>query len=156
MTPFTALFRNLAALVLMALSLSGCASLMAERDPPVVSVENIRSLPNSGDGPRFEIVLRVANPNKEALDIAGISYSIDIQDRSLVTGVTNDVPRIEAYSEQTVTLNAGVNLIQVLRLLGDLGRTRSDALEYTFAAKIDFKGFIPTQRVKETGSLSLN
>lgn len=154
MKPALTFYRNLA-LLLAALTLAGCASLMAERDPPVVSVENIRSLPSQGEGPRFEIVLRVANPNKEALDIAGISYSIDIQGHSLVSGVTNQVPRIAGYTEETVTLNAGVNLIEVLRLLGNLGQARGDALEYTFAAKIDFEGFLPTQRVTETGTLAL-
>lgn len=151
------LFWRLLALLLAMLLLPGCASLMADRDPPAVSVENIRSLPSSeGGGPRFEIVLRVANPNKEALDIVGISYNIDILDHTLVTGVTNEVPRIDAYSEQTVTLEAGVNLFQLLRLLGDLGQAPSEALDYRFEAKIDFKGLVPTQRVTETGSLALN
>ncbi|MFN2165208.1 MAG: LEA type 2 family protein [Anaerolineae bacterium] len=125
-------------------------------DPPTVSVEKVNALPSRDAGPRFEITLRVTNPNKQPLDIAGISYSIDILDRELVTGVTNEVPRIEAYSEQTVTLEAGVNLFQVLRLLADLGRHEGDQLDYRFAAKIDFDGFVPTQRVEETGTLRLN
>jgi LEA14-like dessication related protein len=144
-------------LLWLALLLSaGCASLVADLDPPTVSVEKVNALPSQDSGPRFEITLRVTNPNKQPLDIAGISYSIDILDRELVTGVTNEVPRIEAYSEQTVTLEAGVNLFQVLRLLADLGRHEGDQLDYRFAAKIDFNGFVPTQRVEETGTLRLN
>ncbi|GAB3276293.1 LEA type 2 family protein [Parahaliea aestuarii] len=135
---------------------SGCASLIADIDPPAVTVENVRSLPSQDSGPRFEITLRVANPNKQALEIAGISYTIDIMDHELVSGVTNQVPRIEAYSEQVVKLEAGVHLFQMLRLLADLGRSQGDALDYRFAAKIDFQGFLPTQRVEETGSLKLN
>jgi LEA14-like dessication related protein len=136
--------------------ISGCTSLMAERDPPVVSVENVQALQGQGGGPRFDVTLRVTNPNKDALDIAGISYSVFILDRELVTGVTNEVPRIEGYSEQTVSLEAGVNLLQLLRLLADLGRQRTEALDYRFAAKIDFTGLLPTQRVEETGTLRLN
>jgi hypothetical protein len=37
-----------------------------------------------------------------------------------------------------------------------MGRTQGDALEYRFAAKIDFNGFLPTQRVEETGEITLN
>ncbi|WP_116364189.1 LEA type 2 family protein [Parahaliea mediterranea] len=144
-------------LCLAALLLAGgCASLIADMDPPAVTVENVRALPSQEAGPRFEITLRVANPNKQALDIAGISYTIDILDHELVSGVTNQVPRIEAYSEQTVKLQAGVHLFQMLRLLADLGRSQGEALDYRFAAKIDFNGFVPTQRVEETGSLRLN
>jgi len=132
-----------------------CAGLTPEFDPPKVTVEGVSSLPSSGVGPRFQIKLRVANPNKQALDIAGISYSIELQGRELLSGVTNDVPLIEGYTEEVVTLEAGVNMSQFLRLLTGLGKNQSDPLEYRFAAKIDFKGFIPTQRVEETGVLDL-
>ena len=135
---------------------ASCASLYSELDPPKVNIESVKSLPSEGIGPRFEIKLRVMNPNKQDLDIAGISYSIDILDRELVSGVTSDVPLIPAYSEEVVTLNAGINMFQFLRLLSGLGKTNTDALGYRFSAKIDFNGFIPTQRVEETGVLNLN
>ena len=31
----------------------------------------------------------------------------------------------------------------------------SDTFEYRFLAKIDFNGFVPTQRVEETGEIKL-
>ncbi|MFT6276141.1 MAG: LEA14-like dessication related protein [Halioglobus sp.] len=135
--------------------LVGCASLYPELDPPKVSIESVESLPSEGLGPRFQIKLRVMNPNKQDLDIAGISYAIEILDRELVSGVTSDVPLIPAYSEEVVTLNAGINMFQFLRLLSGLGKTNADALSYSFSAKIDFNGFIPTQRVEESGVLDL-
>tara|TARA_R110001599_G_scaffold63704_2_gene177597 strand:- start:583 stop:918 length:336 start_codon:yes stop_codon:yes gene_type:complete len=107
-------------------------------------------------GPRFRIVLRIANPNAQALDIAGISYGIALLERELVSGVTNQVPTIAGYTEEQVTIDAGVNLLEVLKLLGSLGRARSDALEYRFTAKIDFRGLLPTQYVEDSGVLRLN
>ncbi|MFV0276354.1 MAG: LEA type 2 family protein [Parahaliea sp.] len=142
--------------MLLVLLTAACASLVADIDPPRVSVENVRVLPSAGIGPRFEIVLRLANPNKVALDIAGVSYSIDILGRELVGGVTNQVPRVEPYTEETISLETGVNLIEMLHLLGELGRSRNESFDYRFSAKIDFKGFLPTQRVEESGSLSLD
>lgn len=139
----------------LGLGLSGCASLTSEMDPPTVTVESFRNLPSQDIGPRFEIKLRVANPNKQTLDIVGISYTIDVMDKELISGVTNEVPVIEPYSEEVVTLEAGIHMFSVLRLLAGLGKSSADTLDYRFAAKIDFRGFIPTQRVEETGSLSL-
>lgn len=133
----------------------GCAGLTPEMDPPKVTVESVERLPTSAGGPRFKIKLRVTNPNKPTLDIAGISYSIEVLDRELLSGVTNDVPVIEGYSEEVVTLEAGINLFQFVRLLAGLGKTATDALDYRFSAKIDFNGFVPTQRVEETGVLNL-
>ena len=133
----------------------GCASLVPELDPPKVTVESFDSLPSTGVGPRFQIKQRVANPNKKALDIAGISYTVELLGRELLSGVTNEVPLIEGYAEEVVTLEAGVNMFQFVRLLASLGKNQSEAFEYRFAAKIDFNGFIPTQRVEETGVLNL-
>jgi LEA14-like dessication related protein len=146
----------MAALIFLIASIvSGCATVTGDMDPPNVVLESFNSLPSDGGGPRFQIKLRVQNPNKQALDIAGISYSIALLDREVITGVTNEVPLIAPYSEEVVTLEAGFNLVQLLRLLTGMGRTQGDALEYRFAAKIDFNGFLPTQRVEETGEITL-
>ena len=140
----------------IALTLVACASLTGDLDPPKVTVENVESLPNSGSTPRFLITLRIANPNKQALDIVGVSYSMELLGKELINGVTNDVPRIEPYGEAVVKLEAGIRLFELLRLLASLGREQADELDYRFEAKIDFEGFLPTQRVEETGVISLN
>lgn len=141
--------------LLVLVLLSSCASMLPEFDPPKVTLESFKSLPAEGGSPRFEIKLRIANPNQQSLDIAGISYSVDILDKELLSGVTNDVPLIEGYSEEVVTLEAGLQLFQLVRLLAGLGQQASDQLDYRFSAKIDFNGLIPTQRIEETGSISL-
>ena len=71
---------------------SGCATL-TDFDPPRVTMESLRALPTEGAVPRFEIKLRVTNPNTDALDIAGVSYSLELLGRELLHGVTRDVPR---------------------------------------------------------------
>jgi LEA14-like dessication related protein len=138
------------------LILSSCASITPDLDPPKVTLENFRALPAQGTAPRFEITLRVVNPNKQTLDIAGISYSVELLGKELISGVTNDIPVIAGYSEEVVTLEAGLQLFQLMRLLTSLGTNASDSLEYRFSAKIDFNGFVPTQRIEETGEITLN
>lgn len=133
---------------------AGCASVMPDMDPPKVSVESVESAPSEGGAPRFRIRLRVVNPNTEALDIAGISYGIEIMDQEVVTGVSNDVPVIDGYSEGVVTLDAGLQLFQLMKLLTSLGKSQGEPLEYKFVAKIDFRGLVPTQRIEETGQLT--
>ncbi|MCR9104740.1 MAG: LEA type 2 family protein [Gammaproteobacteria bacterium] len=137
------------------LTLVSCANVYQDMDPPKVSVDSFRALPSDGAAPRFEIKLRVINPNTTALDIAGVSYSIALLDRELITGVTNDVPLIEGYSEEVVTLEAGIQLFELLRLFTTLGAAADEPLQYRFSAKIDFKGLLPTQRVEDTGVINL-
>lgn len=129
---------------------------MPPLDPSKISLVSFRSLPAEGNTPRFEIKLRVVNPNKQPLDIAGISYSIELLDKELITGVANMIPPIEGYGEGIVTLDAGLQLLEVLRFMTSLGAAGSEPLVYRFTAKIDFNGFMPTQRFEESGEISLN
>jgi len=137
------------------LLLGGCAGLPTSLDPPKVSMESFSSLPAESGAPRFLIKLRVQNPNQQTLDIAGVSYSIALMGQEVVTGVSNDVPVIEGYSEGIVSLEANLKLFQLLRLLASLGQAEANELTYRFTAKIDFKGLVPTQRVEEEGKISL-
>jgi LEA14-like dessication related protein len=138
------------------LLLSACASLAPDLDPPKVSLTSFRSLPAEGGVPRFEITLRVINPNTQTLDIAGIGYSIELLDKELITGVANDIAPIEGYGEGEVTLEAGLQLFEVVRLMASLGEAGSGPLTYRFRAKIDFHGLIPTQRIEDSGEITLN
>jgi LEA14-like dessication related protein len=146
---------SLFVLLLISVFVTGCATLTTPMDPPKVSLEDFSSVPSEGAGPRFQIKLRVQNPNEQTLDISGISYGIELAGQEVITGVSNDVPVIEGYSEGVVTLDASLQLFQVLRLLASLGQTTADELTYRFTAKIDFKGLIPTQRVEEEGQITL-
>ena len=150
-------YLHCAALVLFgAAFLGGCATLTQELDPPKVNLQSFRSLPSEGSAPRFEIKLRIMNPNAQPLDIAGISYSVELFDKELVTGVANDIAPIEGYGEGVVTLEAGLQLFEMLRLLASLGENTTQPLVYRFSAKIDFNGFMPTQRIEDSGEITLN
>ena len=144
-----------AIIVFWLLILAGCASLTPRLDPPKISLVSLRSLPGEEGAPRFEVKLRIINPNKQKLDIAGISYSIALQDRELINGVANDIAPIESYGEGEVTLKADLQLLELLRLLASLGEPESGPLTYRFSAKIDFSGLVPTQHIEETGDITL-
>lgn len=136
--------------------LSGCPTLIPEVDLPKISLESFRPLPSDSAVPRFEIKLRIVNPNRQSFDIAGISYGVEIQGKELISGVTNEVPVLAAYFEEVVTLDAGLQGFQLVRLLAGAGKVAGDSLDYRFTAKVDFNGFVPTQWVEETGSFTLN
>jgi len=148
--------RFLSVLLFGLVVLSGCASLTPDMDPPTINLVSFRPLPSEGNAPRFEIKLRVVNPNRQQLDIAGISYSIALLDKELITGVANDIPTIAGYGEGVVTLQVELQLLELLRLITSVGTDRSEPLVYRFSAKVDFNGFLPTQRLEETGQITLN
>ena len=90
-------------IALMLLVGSGCATLGPDYETPAVNVSSIRALPSESIVPRFEIGLHIVNPNRSALALQGIAYTLKLEGHKLLTGVANDLPTIEGYGEGEVT-----------------------------------------------------
>ena len=101
-------------LLSVALFLAGCAGTSYQQDPPKIILDGVHSAAGQTGAPRFRIDLRVQNPNAEPLDIAGISYEVLVQDVELLSGVTSDVPVIQGYSEELVTVEPEENTLSLV------------------------------------------
>jgi LEA14-like dessication related protein len=135
--------------------LSGCTSLNSDFETPTVTINSFRSVPADSGAPTFEIGLRVVNPNRDALELQGIAYTISLEGRELITGVGKDLPVIPGYSEGNFTVTASASLYQGLRLLTDLMSTPKEKLSYEVSTKLDVGAFRPAIRVKDAGEISL-
>ncbi len=134
--------------------LASCASLDPDYEKPTVTLSSFRALPSEGMVPAFEIGLRIINPNRQALSLQGVSYTIAVEGHELVKGVARDLPVIEGYSEEVITLTASANLLAGIRLFGDLMQASGESLEYEFEAKLD-PGLFPAMRIRESGSFDI-
>jgi LEA14-like dessication related protein len=136
-------------------TLSGCAGMGSGYESPSVSVQSFRPLASDDASglPKFEIVLHVINPNLEPLELAGISYTISLNDRELIKGVGNKLPVIEGYGEGTFTLNAGFDLMAGVQLFRSLIRKEGDGFAYRFDAKLDPGAFKRKIRISHRGEI---
>jgi LEA14-like dessication related protein len=134
--------------------LSACAALRPGYETPTVTVSSFRALPSAGAVPNFEIGLEVLNPNREPLELAGISYTVSLDGHDIIKGVGNDLPVIKGYGTGNVTLTATANLLAGVGLFTDMMRGPKDSFEYRLRAKLDPGGFRPSIRVEESGTLS--
>lgn len=146
----------LPALVLAAIGLSGCAAGGPGYETPTVIVSSFRALPSDGVVPNFEIGLRVINPNSQALQLRGVSYSISIGGHELIKGVGHDLPVIDAYDQGDIVLEASANLVAGIRLVSEMINRPVQTLPYDFDAKLDVGGFRRAIRVRDSGEIALN
>ncbi|HNP34849.1 MAG TPA: LEA type 2 family protein [Woeseiaceae bacterium] len=145
------------ALALAVLVLQACAGMRPGYETPSVTVNAFRVLPSAGTLPNFEIGLEVVNPNREALKLKGIAYTVSLEGQEVIKGVGNDLPVIEPYGTGQVTVTAAANLFAGIRLFREMMASQKGHFDYEFEAKLDLGGFYPPIRVKESGSLaSLN
>lgn len=136
--------------------LPACTGMRPGFETPTVAFTSFRMLPSTGLAPEFEIGLRVTNPNREALKLKGLAYTVSLDGKELIKGVANQLPVIEGYGSGDVTLTAAPDMLAGIQFFGDLMRSPRDAVGYSVEAKLDVGTFIPPIRVREEGRLSLS
>lgn len=142
--------------LVLCLVLSGCSSLQPKLEQPTVKVAGLQLLPAQGLTQPIEISLLIANPNDRDLSLRGISYTVGIENFDVLSGVSDQLPTLNAYQETPVKVVVTANVMQLVRLLEHFGRNGvKESINYNFSAKLDFSAWLPAMRVNEKGSIPL-
>jgi len=132
----------------------GCATLPTDFEEPSLKINSIRLINFDGMTPQFEIDLHIVNPNRDALDLKGLSYTLRLAGKQVVSGATSNLPVIAAYGEADFKIDASVSLLDGLQLLSKLMNEYQENLAYEFNAKLDLGSFYPTIPIKREGVLN--
>ncbi len=136
--------------------LSACATLSPNYEKPQVSITSFSLAPEYQGVPSFNIGLRVVNPNRAALPIEGMSYSVEIEGNRILTGAEPNLPKIEGYGTADYVIQATPDLLGGARLIQQLLSTRKDSLNYLFKAKLDVGSLMPYIYIEESGDFGIN
>lgn len=136
------------------LLISGCAGMQSHYDTPSVSLTSFRFIPGESIVPKFEIGLRIINPNRDPLDLAGLFYNVTIEGHNILSGVANDLPSIEGYGQEDILLEASVDVVGGAKLLQSILHGPKDSYRYGFNAKLDLGSLTPPLRIAEQGEFS--
>ena len=128
-----------AALVLLAVLVSGCAGLGAYREPPRVSLVSIQPREMGVLEQRYGLQLRIMNPNDTALPVAGMQYSLQINDREFAYGVSRQPVSIPAYGEAVIDVDVVSNLLSVLRRLQEENAGKPGSLTYRLSGSLSLE-----------------
>ena len=143
-------------LLLPLLSLAACGSWMPGFQEPQVSITSFALAPQStGVAPRFNIGIRITNPNRVALPLRGISYEVEVEGNRILNGASPNLPTVGAFDTADFVIEAAPDLLGGARLLGDLFARQRSTLGFTFRARIDTGSALRALRVEETGSFGL-
>jgi LEA14-like dessication related protein len=132
------MLKKLVILILVMFMVS-CASLNPNFQTPEIKVVSITPASNS-DGSltqNFNLGLQIMNPNSKAIDLVGMSYKVEIDGFSLLSGVAKDIPRIDGYSEERVNVTSSISLLDGLRFINSLLSKSDSKIDYKMTAKLD-------------------
>jgi len=139
------------------LLLAACASLSPSYEKPQVNITSFSLAPqSSGVSPRFNIGLQVINPNRTALPLKGMSYSVEVDGNRILSGAEPNLPRVEGYSSADIVIEASPDLFGSARLLSELMSGKQDSLGYVFKARLDVGSLLPFINIEEAGRFSLS
>jgi LEA14-like dessication related protein len=139
--------------VVLVLWLVGCATLPATTEPPYLSIISIEPLEISPLEQKYRLKLRVQNPNDHALDIAGMSYILEINGQPFLKGVSSDTVTVPRYGESIIELSGVSTLFGFVQQIRTLQQRQGQDMEYKLSGKLSLSGGISRLPFSYEGSL---
>lgn len=146
--------KHLCWFLLILLTLAGCAGLPSSVEAPRVSLVHLRVLDMQLFEQRYELTLRIQNPGEQALEISGMSFEVEINDRSFAQGVSNQAVSVAGFDEELVTVEVASSLFDIVNQLQDMQEHQRDRISYRIHGRLKQRGSvfsIPFERSGEIG-----
>ncbi|CAB3717583.1 LEA type 2 family protein [Paraburkholderia rhynchosiae] len=155
----TRLCRAAALFAVFALTLNGCAGLFGG-DPMRVSVAGIEPIESQGLEMRFNVKLRVQNPNESAVSFNGVSLDLELNGKPFASGVSDQIGTVPRFGETVLNVPLTVPAFAAVRqafafagaMQGD--SPQSGQIPYILRGKLA-RGLTGTTRFVDQGTLSL-
>ncbi len=123
--------------------LAGCAGLGVRSEPPRVTLVNLEPVSVTLWEQKYRIQLRVQNPNPEPLAIRGMHYSLELNGKGFLDGVSGQTTVVPAFSDQVIDTEGVTSLFGYLRQIQALQQGELESLRYRVSGRISLQdGFI--------------
>ena len=121
--------------LLVALTLSACASLMPG-DPPRVDVVGVMPLQGQGMELRMLVQLRVINPNDAPIDYDGVYVEMDVRGQRFASGVSDARGTVPRFGEAVISVPMTVPAFAMLRQALGVAQGDISTVQYAVSGKL--------------------
>jgi LEA14-like dessication related protein len=141
-------------LAIVTLTLNGCAGLFGG-DPLRVNVAGIEPIDGQGLEMRFNVKLRVQNPNDSTISFNGVSLDLELNGKPFASGVSDQAGSVPRFGETVVNVPLTVPAFAAVRqAFAFAGAAQSGQIPYILRGKLA-GGLTGTTRFVDQGTLSL-
>ena len=135
------------------LFMEGCATLQS--DPLQVSVVGIEPLQGESMELRLMVKLRVQNPNDAPLDYHGVALQMDVQGKTLASGVSDSSGTVPGFGEAVITVPVSISAYRMVRQAIGIATNRDTRkITYDMKGKLS-AGAFATRRFTTHGDFEL-
>lgn len=135
--------------------IAGCATVTGRLEPPYVSLAGIELKQVGVFEQRYDLTLRIQNPNGVALPIAGMNYALQLNGKSFAKGVNNKPVDIPAHGEALAQVEVTSNVVGLLDHIKRLGRKDEPSLDYKVEGSVSLAHRMIALPFRHEGSLKL-
>ncbi len=134
--------------VLSMVLLSACAGLGGLAQKPEVSVAALNLVQMGLFEQRFALKLRIQNPNDVELRINGLSFEIELNGKSFITGLSDRGVTIPRFGEALLEVTATSTLGSALNQLRELQKGGRERIDYRIFGRLNVSGMgtLPFER----------
>ena len=116
---------------------TGCSFLRYRNaQAPRVSVTGIELAGFSIFEQRFDVGLRLQNPNDFQLPITGMDYQLFVEDAAVASGLSDTVVTLPAWGEKQITVSVIGNVLNSLSQLRRWQQSGSNSLDYRLEGRL--------------------
>lgn len=106
----------------LVLAVAACTS-VEDAQPPEVSLADIKLLPGGLFEQKFQLDLRVTNPNNFDLPLEGLSFKLALNDRPFAQGASNESVTVPRLGEARIPVVASTTVLDIMQQVLSLGRS---------------------------------
>ena len=140
------------ALLACSVALAGCATL--QDDPLQVTVAGIEPLQGEGMELRLMVKLRVQNPNDAPIDYRGVALTMDVQGKTLASGVSDGSGTVPGFGEAVIAVPVSISAFRMARQALAF-KDNAGKIGYEMKGKLSSSGF-KTKRFAASGEFDLS
>ncbi|ELA01221.1 LEA type 2 family protein [Cupriavidus metallidurans] len=134
--------------------LGGCAALTGQ-EPLRVAVAGVEPIPGEGLEMRFNVKLRIQNPNDAPIEYSGVSLELDLNGQSFASGVSDQSGTVPRFGETVIDVPLTVPAFSAVRqAFAFAGGVSSGNIPYEVRGRLA-GGFAGGTRFTDHGKLSL-
>ena len=127
---------NICLLLYCTATLTACSLFGGYQETPHVSLVGIQPIEMGLLEQRYELQLRILNPNDKEIPVKGLSYSIEINGHEFAYGVSRQPVTIPPFSEALLDVEVVSNLLNVMQQFQEISGESSNSLKYRLRGKI--------------------
>ena len=144
------------ALILLIVSLVGCATLQQQVQQPTVRLANVAFLGGDLRQQTYAVTLDVENPNGFALPVRVVNYRVRLANKDFANGATGSPFSIPANGSDQVQIRVNTNLLDSISHLAALLQGGAREVEYNLSGDVEINlplvGAIP---FSQSGTIAL-